>query len=392
MNISPEWTALGREGMKTVPLSREDYCRTRRQIFYLKTDLRVPDALLQGLRNRTDADLGLTPQHLLAAARCGLGTPVAALERCGHQGTFHRLFRLVTPGGQGFILRANAIADILPDYALESEAWASDHARARGIPVPQVVWVDTSRTICPFEYMISSEAQEGTLRDFDDDEAAMGHLLRDLGERVRQIHKLPVSGFGPLDVRSLAQADEPGEEPAARGLFDEWQTYLALNLDEHIETCTDIGAIDPADAQQIQVLFSCHLGRCAPGAPRLLHGDLGNHNILTTGRKVTGFLDWEDCLAGDPCYDIAFWATFHPERRHRAFLDGYSGETALPEDFAVRFWLYFLRVSLAKTVHRHRFGYVDRPGRSPAAGRIKLACERLHAAAEGHVDTAGGSA
>jgi len=113
--------------------------------------------------------------------------------------------------------------------------------------------------------------------------------------------------------------------------------------------------------------------------PVLLHGDLGSHNVFTDGRDVTAVIDWEDALSGDPVFDIAFWATFHPDRRHAAFLDGYRAVRALPADFEWRFWLYYLRVALAKTVLRHRLGITDRPGRLPASRRIQKGLERVEA-------------
>jgi Ser/Thr protein kinase RdoA (MazF antagonist) len=88
-------------------------------------------------------------------------------------------------------------------------------------------------------------------------------------------------------------------------------------------------------------------------------------------------IDWEDCLAGDPVFDIAFWATFHPERRHDVFLEGYRGVRDLPDDFELRFWLYFLRTALSKTVLRHRFGLQDKPGRPPASLRIHRGLEKV---------------
>ena len=58
---------------------------------------------------------------------------------------------------------------------------------------------------------------------------------------------------------------------------------------------------------------------------------------------------------------------------------GYRSEADLPTDFEQRFWLYFLRVALAKTVLRHRLGVKDRPGREPAALRIRQGLTRLEA-------------
>ena len=103
--------------------------------------------------------------------------------------------------------------------------------------------------------------------------------------------------------------------------------------------------------------------------------------MLTDGDRVLGLIDWEDAVAGDPVYDVAFWATFHPPARHASFLSGYSDVRPLPDDFPIRFWLYFLRIAVAKAVHRRRFGYPDRPDRPTPAHRILHALDKLAMAA-----------
>ena len=116
---------------------------------------------------------------------------------------------------------------------------------------------------------------------------------------------------------------------------------------------------------------------------RLCHGDLGNHNVFVRDGHVSALIDWEDCLAGDPVYDVAFWATFHPPRRYDALIAGYRAAGTVPEDFFRRFWLYYLRVALAKTVVRARFGLVDLPGHMPASLRIRLGLQNYEASAMG---------
>ena len=43
----------------------------------------------------------------------------------------------------------------------------------------------------------------------------------------------------------------------------------------------------------------------------LVHGDLIIHNLLTDGKKLTGVLDWELSLYGDPDYDICRLLYYH---------------------------------------------------------------------------------
>jgi thiamine kinase-like enzyme len=91
-------------------------------------------------------------------------------------------------------------------------------------------------------------------------------------------------------------------------------------------------------------------------------------------------IDWEDACIGDPMLDLANWATFHPERRWPVFFEAASeqGPYAQRSEMRALFWLYYLRVALAKTVHRIRFGVTDKPGRPPASMRIQRALKGLH--------------
>jgi len=93
---------------------------------------------------------------------------------------------------------------------------------------------------------------------------------------------------------------------------------------------------------------------------------------------VSAVLDWEDALLGDPLFDVASLCAFHPERRHTAILDAYAFPRG-DRDAVARFWIYFLRIAVARTVHRLRFAYPDPPDRPRPSGRIQLALARLAA-------------
>ena len=140
-----------------------------------------------------------------------------------------------------------------------------------------------------------------------------------------------------------------------------------------LKACAQAGDLTAEAAHAILAAFERHSQCLQLSGGVLLHGDLGSHNVLTDGDRLLGLIDWEDALAGDPVYDVAFWATFHPPARYAAFLAGYREVGSLPDDFPIRFWLYFVRIAVAKAVHRRRFGYTDRPDRPTAAHRIRYA-------------------
>lgn len=367
--------------MESVDRNRlSEFTAHRLQIFYPKTDLPATDLLLRNLRNQSDAELGLTSDVLRAAADAAFRGVTSTVSRLSEQGTFHRLFLARLLDGSQFVMRFT-VADLCWfGLTLHLENWAIHTAHAAGVPTPQILLTDTSRRVCPFDFQITSWVKDRTLLNFDHDEPAMTQLLAQYGAVLAKLHSIPVRRFGLFDVRPLL--DQPAKEPA--GLFAEWRDYLGLQLEAHVDACERINAITHHAASRILNQFACLLPQLSGFQPVLLHGDPGNHNAATDGHRITMLFDWEDCLAGDPVYEIAFWATFHPERRHAGMVDAYRSIQPLPDDFDIRFWLYFLRVALAKTVHRSRFGYEDRPDRPPAAQRINTALDRLEKALAHH--------
>jgi aminoglycoside phosphotransferase (APT) family kinase protein len=352
----------------------ESFRLRRRSIFYPKTDAPLPDALLRSLR---ESGPPVPPADVADLCRLLLGEGPASCRPLDQQGTFHALYRVALKRGGALIVRVNALGRLGRDFPLHLDRWAMGRLRSAGLPALRVLAVDTTRRLAPFDFEVMEEARGGSLRDFDHDESRIRPLLRELGRLVAQVHAIGAEGFGWIDVAPLVL---DGPDAPAAGIFDAWRDYVRLNLDEHIGACVASGAISPDEARRVAGAFDAHDALLVGVEPALLHGDLGNHNVFTDGRSATALIDWEDCLAGDPAFDVAFWGTFHPDDRRDSFLEGYRSARALPDDFERRYWLYYLRIALSKTVHRHRFGYADRPGRPPASGRIKKALEALERA------------
>jgi hypothetical protein len=352
----------------------ESFCRERRSLFYPKADLPLADGVL-----RTVGSAG-NPTSLvpLVAGLCreALGTVPAVVAPLGEAGTFHQLYRAVSAGGRAVIVRLNALSHLRPDFLLRLDGWAADRLREVGLPALRVHAVDLSRTRCPYDFQILDEAPGTPLKAYDDDEESLLPLLHALGRFVARMHTLRTRGFGFFDVRLLVLGAAPEQ---VCGLSPTWRVYVLRRLETHVGICQAIGAIDRGEACRIFDVFLANDALLDDVEPVLLHGDLGSHNVFTDGREVTALIDWEDALSGDPAFDVAFWATFHPDRRHAAFLDGYRSVRDVGPDFEARFWLYYLRVALSKTVLRHRLGVADRPGRPPASRRIQKALEKLEA-------------
>jgi Ser/Thr protein kinase RdoA (MazF antagonist) len=214
------------------------------------------------------------------------------------------IVRLTTPG-------EHVVVRIAPAGNLATELMWSRALEARHIPTPRVIAHDLSRTRFPFAYLV--EAYVGGQRA---DRLLEGYQLRaagrQLGRLARQIHAIPVPGWGQPTVRrgwsaaSWTQAltalrDEAAPEPVARVLF---------------------GA---ADQQTLAAVL--HAPASDNTEPRLLHGALGPHAAIVTSGEQTqlvavvapGLL-----IGGDPLWDVACALDpAHPQTFRDGFSSGY---------------------------------------------------------------------
>ena len=337
------------------------------RMFLAKADIGLPDATLRELGRASDAQLGIDAA-LLAAAQRALGlAPTAQRARREAAGTFHRLYEVDDPARGRTLLRVAAFPGEPWLGLMSLEARLAMMLRARGLPVPGCAFACVgdgagTRAVQGIEWIEGETASR-----HDEDEGATIARLEAMARLLALIHAIRGEGFGPLT-----------DEAPLRGACASWAEYLERRLAEHLAVCARAGAISAQEAARIDALVRAGCGGFdCPSA--LLHGDPGGHNFIVRDGAIAGAIDWEDSLLGDPIFDLASMCTFQPPRRHAAIVRAYGSSLEPGSVSWWRFWLYFLRIALAKTVHRLRFGYADAPGRQPAAARIQLALGHLAA-------------
>ncbi len=279
-----------------------------------------------------------------------------------YEGTFNRLCRI--QGGNGYVSRFN-IHPSPNTCALHLEQWVNNEAIARGFPTPRIVHVDTSRAHCQYPFQVIEYSDGIPLRGAS--EETTRKVLGQLGKALRQLHDKPVGDrFGRVGL----------------GTVVEWDMFWWEGAHEHIGFCSTHGLISDDQRLDAEREFDKERALLFYEYPRLLHADLSYDNILLdpATKDLKAVIDWEDAVLGDPVFELAGLATFHPEARHASFLGAYYEDGERPDDFEYRFWIYYLRIALAKAVHRYRFGYTDAggEGRQSADGRIALALARLN--------------
>ena len=337
----------------------------RRGVFYPKADAAVPDAILRSLATRADDPMAAA--HARAALGEVVGAQAAAelpLMPAPVGGTFHRVLVAGTPGAPRHVVRLNRLPDAFVDWQMHAEAIAAATLARHALAHARVELVDCTRERVPTDVQVQEFVEGDALSARDADDNAMAPALALLAATLRRVHAIRGNRFGFVDVSAPAET---------RGVHESWWAYLVTRLDAHVSGLRDAGLVSAQEAERIASLFDAPSPALEAVQPRLLHGDPGNHNVLLREGQVV-LVDWEDALLGDPLFDLAFWATFHPERRWPGFFEAYFGAPWRPN---AAFWLYFLRIALSKTWHRLRFGYRDVPGRPPASLRIQRALQGL---------------
>jgi len=201
-----------------------------------------------------------------------------------------------------------------------------------GAPVPTVVRADDSKRDLPQAYLIMTKVPGRPLSQVSAglDEETIERLYGDMGRVLRAIHSVTLPAFGPLDG-----PPEPTNLDYVGGQFD-------LKIDQFAEFGGD-PVVHAALAERLRSdrgLLTRHT------TPVLLHHDFHERNVMVTERdgrwELTGVIDVENALGGDPLMDLArtdYFAVRGDPRRRRALLDGYG---ALPPDQAERLAFYRL--------------------------------------------------
>lgn len=121
-------------------------------------------------------------------------------------------------------------------------------------------------------------------------------IAEDIERIVARINQIPLRGYGWI----VQKKDGVG------GRYRTWQAFLerefSLWTKEIARAEGNTTLTDKLKRYFVEVLPGLTLDR-----PSLVHGDITNpSNILISRGEVTGLVDWEWSLAGDPAWEFAF--------------------------------------------------------------------------------------
>lgn len=257
-------------------------------------------------------------------------------------GTFNAAYRIRLTDGTGLVLKVAPPPEV-PTLTYERGLLAAEelfYTLAAGtgmVPVPRWARADLSREILPADYLIMSECAgtnwSGQRDRIEEDDQQ--RLRQDLGRMTAFLHQVHGPGFG-YPSGSVAPLSSTWREAflamTTAVLSDAARFEVALP-----RPATEIDALLHAAAPVLDHVVT----------PALVHFDLWNGNILldtTPGPpEITGLIDGERMMWGDPVADFVSLGLFSDIERDTSFLAGYragGGQAEFDESLRLRLTLY----------------------------------------------------
>lgn len=232
--------------------------------------------------------------------------------------------------------------------ALAREVAVTNYVR-RTTPVPVVefrdIVLDPSQAPAPF--YVAPWCPGSKLCDVLDSSPAPlhGEVFTHLGETLARLHDATAFD-APGDV-------DPGDDSTFEvHSREDWASMFDEELAEHVSALADTRFEELATDVRRYVrdrLPSLDTGE----TPVLVHGDIGDGNVVCDGSTVTAVLDWERAFVGHPEYDLCraetryFWNSWGRRGRPQSKLyEGYRATRALPSGFDERRTCYLATFSL----------------------------------------------
>jgi hygromycin-B 7''-O-kinase len=223
------------------------------------------------------------------------------------------------------------------------------------VTAPRVLLADDSKRLLDLNFILMSKL-EGTLLGLGGLEPILTSQQLEsayvqIGRLLREFHRIPMKAFGYI---------------GADGLMKEHATnraYLSFQFDRKLKEFCDRGGAAGLAQQTAEsaARWSHLLDECT--RPVFCHNDLHAGNLLAemenAAVRLTGVLDFEGALAGDPLMDVAKAIYYLPEQTRRALLKGY-GDVGRPHwsqtldlyhlYFVLELWCWMAQIGNVKAI------------------------------------------
>ncbi len=225
------------------------------------------------------------------------------------------------------------------------------HARLldqTSVPVPAIIAFDDSLQQIERDFIVMERLPGKPISDVSCD---YNRVLGQVGEYLSQTHAQTADTYGYI-------GEHHPMEPQNR-----WQDAFYIMWNRLIDGVVKVGHYDDSESTRFRKLLDNHINlfdRVVPSS--LLHMDVWAENILVdTNSTVTGLIDWDRALWGDP--EIEYAVLDYCGISEPAFWEGYGKDRDLSSDARTR-QVFYLLYELQKYI-------IIRQGRGNDASRAR---------------------
>lgn len=208
-----------------------------------------------------------------------------------------------------------------------------------GIPSPAVIGFDDSCTVCSSPYFFMEKIQGESLNSVKStlSKKQLANIYRHIGEITRPINSIerPVFGY-------------PGQEEFQGGVwFNVFKKMLAAAVNDADKVNVDLKI-------SIKKLFEKFENDREVfdevTVPQLVHWDIWDGNIFIKDGEVSGIIDWERAVWGDPLMEVGF-RTYSV---NKDFSEGYGIEKLSKNQYRRALWydVYVLLLMASEGAYR----------------------------------------
>ena len=278
--------------------------------------------------------LELTEQELTAIVRKHFSPAVITEARLLSGGLFNTTYFFQLSDGLQIVLRLGPVNRpllmLFEDHLMQAEAHVYTLCREAGIPVSQMLAVDTDRDVVDRNFMCVCYIPSAPLSRLEPSDDLKNRLYQETGALTRKMHSITGPRYGRVS------------QSLTGGGYDSWKEASLAEIENWKVRAVPVGLYSPEELAAIDAVFSRH-GHLLEEiqSPCLVHADLWAGNVLIAGDHVAAIIDTDRAIFGDRDFEFASgWMI------NDAFVDGYGSALSTDENSVIRRELYALIYSL----------------------------------------------
>jgi aminoglycoside phosphotransferase (APT) family kinase protein len=241
------------------------------------------------------------------------------------EGYFNVAYRVSFSGGRTCILKI-APPNEIRTMSYERNIMTSEVnfmrlvAAKTVLPVANVLFFDDSCTLCGSPYFFMEELEGRSFSSLQENlsEEVKKQIRIQSGMRNREINQITGDTFGYMG------------NPNMQG--SHWFPVFSQMIEYALKDAEHMSVDLKISPSQLKTLLTLSKPFFEPVTiPCLVHWDLWDGNIFVKDSQISGLIDWERCLWGDPLMEVGF----RTYGSHEDFLTGY-GKGTLSESESIR--------------------------------------------------------